>query len=477
MSTNQYHDLETVGSIHIPNDLEYADQATRKADTSLEARHVGRLALQADDGSMWRLVDTTPTWATFTPPAAVLGDIGKSLLVATDGGSGVKLSWAVPTPAAHASSHEVGGSDLLSHQNIAGAGSNTHAQIDSHIGASAAHGVSSAIVGTTDGQTLSNKTLTTPTIASFVNATHNHADAAGGGTVSYNNLTDVPSTFTPSAHASTHASGGTDILSHSALAGLTGDDHSQYALLAGRAGGQTLYGGNAASNNLTLISTSNATKGEIRFATPEARIIDSSGSPVMEFVDDGSAGGAFGQFRVYYLAHEDAGDQVVFWSTKQGSSQLVRIDVTPSGNTFSAEGTTGLETIIKSPAVGLVATDYIYGQRIELTGDTDDASGATITGLDIKNTNAVGSATRYGIKMDDANFAYSVYTKSPVGIIDTDIVLSASTGTKIGTATTQKLGFWNKTPVAQLAKASYNNWAALSDVVQALVDVGLFDQA
>ncbi|MBM4240570.1 MAG: hypothetical protein FJ150_02695 [Euryarchaeota archaeon] len=33
-------------------------------------------------------------------------------------------------------------------------------------------------------QTLTNKTLTTPTIASFTNATHNHSNAAGGGQIS-----------------------------------------------------------------------------------------------------------------------------------------------------------------------------------------------------------------------------------------------------------------------------------------------------
>lgn len=53
---------------------------------------------------------------------------------------------------------------------------------------------------------------------------------------------------------------------HSSLTGLTsGDDHTQYALLAGRAGGQTLIGGTAASNSLTLQSTSNGTKGKIIF--------------------------------------------------------------------------------------------------------------------------------------------------------------------------------------------------------------------
>ena len=51
---------------------------------------------------------------------------------------------------------------------------------------------------------------------------------------------------------------------HSTLAGLTsGDDHTQYALLEGRLGGQTLYGGTAASNTLVLSSTSHATKGKI----------------------------------------------------------------------------------------------------------------------------------------------------------------------------------------------------------------------
>lgn len=52
---------------------------------------------------------------------------------------------------------------------------------------------------------------------------------------------------------------------HSTLFGLTVDDHTIYALLAGRSGGQVLYGGTAASNALTLKSTSHGTKGQIIF--------------------------------------------------------------------------------------------------------------------------------------------------------------------------------------------------------------------
>ena len=50
---------------------------------------------------------------------------------------------------------------------------------------------------------------------------------------------------------------------HDLLTGLGDDDHTQYALLAGRALGQTLYGGTGAGEDLTLSSTSNATKGSI----------------------------------------------------------------------------------------------------------------------------------------------------------------------------------------------------------------------
>lgn len=45
------------------------------------------------------------------------------------------------------------------------------------------HGVTDEIVGLGKVQTLSNKTLIAPVIASFLNAAHQHGDAAGGGPV------------------------------------------------------------------------------------------------------------------------------------------------------------------------------------------------------------------------------------------------------------------------------------------------------
>jgi hypothetical protein len=53
----------------------------------------------------------------------------------------------------------------------------------------------------------------------------------------------------------------------SELTGLSGDDHVQYALLAGRSGGQTLRGDIGSAGALVLMSTAHATKGKILFGT------------------------------------------------------------------------------------------------------------------------------------------------------------------------------------------------------------------
>jgi hypothetical protein len=52
------------------------------------------------------------------------------------------------------------------------------------------HGVMGSIVGTTDSQTLTNKTLVVPGIVSFVNAQHSHQTSQGGGTLVSNAITD-----------------------------------------------------------------------------------------------------------------------------------------------------------------------------------------------------------------------------------------------------------------------------------------------
>ncbi len=67
-----------------------------------------------------------------------------------------------------------------------------------HIADTAAHGATGAVVGTTNSQTLTNKTLTAPVIGDFTSAAHNHTNAAGGAQLTTAALSDyVTGTFTP----------------------------------------------------------------------------------------------------------------------------------------------------------------------------------------------------------------------------------------------------------------------------------------
>ena len=67
-------------------------------------------------------------------------------------------------------------------------------------------------------------------------------------------------------------------ITHGNLSGLTAGDagHTQFAMLAGRSGGQELRGGEAASENLVLESTSDATKGSVLFKDTLAPFTDAS---------------------------------------------------------------------------------------------------------------------------------------------------------------------------------------------------------
>lgn len=62
-------------------------------------------------------------------------------------------------------------------------------------------------------------------------------------------------------------------IDHGGLDGLGDDDHTQYALLAGRSGGQVLFGGTNTGNDLLFHSTSSGTLGHIAFTSLQNGLI------------------------------------------------------------------------------------------------------------------------------------------------------------------------------------------------------------
>lgn len=89
-------------------------------------------------------------------------------------------------PAMHASTHETGGSDLLAHQNIPGSGTNTHAQIDSHIASTAnPHSTDLGNLGTGTLAEL-NAVVTDANLVPEVRTVTAGAGQTGGGNLSSN---------------------------------------------------------------------------------------------------------------------------------------------------------------------------------------------------------------------------------------------------------------------------------------------------
>ena len=91
------HKSLAIGDIHIPYQWSYADSTARGAATGFVASDVGKLARQLDNNSLWMLSNHSPiTWRSIA-----------------EGG----------TPAAHASTHNVGGGDTLAIDAASGTGS------------------------------------------------------------------------------------------------------------------------------------------------------------------------------------------------------------------------------------------------------------------------------------------------------------------------------------------------------------------
>jgi hypothetical protein len=112
--------------------------------------------------------------------------------------------------------------------------------------------------------------------------------------------------------------------------------------------------------------------------------------------------------------------------------------------------------ILRDAANTLAQRNSTNAQTSRVYGTYTDASNYVRAALSSTNTAVTLAAETAGTGADDiplnltAAGTGAVKVNSNLEIADTkNIVLATTTGTKIGTATTQKLGFWDKTPVVQ----------------------------
>ncbi len=137
-----------------------------------------------------------------------------------------------------------------------------------------------------------------------------------------------------------------------------------------------------------------------------------------------------------------------------------------SGSTLTA--TTWAYTGVDSPTMG---TDAITSVQIAGQGSFTGSNGVSISGTVISGVNAVADGSTKGV----ASFNSTNFSDNGSGIINTsqgistaatpsfagetltgdltlsthNIITDTTTGTKLGTATTQKIGFYNATPIVQ----------------------------
>ncbi len=209
---------------------------------------------------------------------------------------------------------------------------------------------SGTIVGTSDTQTLTSKTLTSPVINTGVSGTAIDTD----GTLAANSDTKLASQKAVKTYADTLGAG--------------------YAVLAGKSGGQTLNGGTGSGDYLYLRSTTHATKGIISIgSTPSTKVI--IGGTAMP----ANAAASFGI---------NANDTFTSGGTQVGTDAQSKptFSTTAGGSWLGADFT--------AVPVAMVNMANITG--IQMQAGPSGASTGTITeaiGVNAFGTNGTGTAT------------------------------------------------------------------------------------
>jgi len=157
-----------------------------------------------------------------------------------------------------------------------------------------------------------------------------------------------------------------DSISHNFLLNLAADDHTQYALLAGRAGGQVLTGGTASGDDVRITSTANATKGTINLGSATTGVfIDETNSRLVIGGTEDSVVVNGTTYPAKLAAHVEG---VVGLGVHQHTATAAFGSVYYGSRSRGTEGAEtvvqGNDVILEISAVGYDGTDYAYVGQI-----------------------------------------------------------------------------------------------------------------
>lgn len=133
------HRQEATGSRHPGVSWEYANASARTSASGFDSYDVGGFAWQQDDDSIWVLIATTPTWSQVggsgtTDNDAIHNNVDGEINAITSKSSLVSGDLFLIEDSASSYAKKKAQPGSISHTLLADKGSNTHSQIDTHIG-------------------------------------------------------------------------------------------------------------------------------------------------------------------------------------------------------------------------------------------------------------------------------------------------------------------------------------------------------
>ncbi|QQR82387.1 tail fiber domain-containing protein [Candidatus Campbellbacteria bacterium] len=261
-------------------------------------------------------------------------------------------------------------------------------------------------------------TTATSTFAGVLYTAGSFADSTGSKGV---NGMVLQSTNTGVQWVATSSLGISGITDHGLLTGLSDDDHTQYALLAGRSGGQTLVGGTGASDTLTLDGS---------LGTSGALVVGASGALL---APDGNA-----TTPAYSFAnatgigiYNGGGNELSF----DGGSHLFTINGSNLLNLVSNKVNLGSAVGLNWGTIGGSMDIGLSRISAGILGVTNGSSGGGALMADyLSATSTTATSTFAGVLYTAGSFADSTGSKGVNGMV------LRSTGTGVQWAATSTLG-------------------------------------